>query len=75
MSEENRYRQLSLFAVIVAEMVITPSTLGGLAYFLAKGSNTRVIYTGLGVMVGLGIAIYRIYLMSKKMNSDSKDSK
>ena len=70
MNEENRFRQLSLFSVIVAELLIVPSGLGGGIYLLTQKSNYKILYAGLGVMLGLGLAIYRIFLMSKRLTSE-----
>ncbi len=66
MSEDERYRQLALFSVIVAEVVITPVGLGGLVYTLTKHSQGRVWYSLMAAILGLIIAFYRISLLVKK---------
>jgi hypothetical protein len=69
MSDDERYRQLALFSVIVAEVVITPVGLGGLVYALTKHASGRVWYSLLAAMLGLIIAFYRISLLVKKKKS------
>lgn len=63
-----KYRQLAIFSVIVAEVVITPSALGGLAYWLLKENKLQFPATAFGAVVGLVIAFYRISLLNKKMD-------
>jgi len=72
MSQEERYRQLALFSVIVAEVVITPAALGGLVYALARHSSARGLFAMLGALIGLVVAFYRISLMMKR-NKDESD--
>jgi len=70
MSQDERYRQLGLFAVIMAEVVVTPVALGGLAYWLARGSQARVPLAAIGAVAGLGVGFYRISLLLKKRKGD-----
>ena len=69
MSQDERYRQLALFSVIVAEVVITPVALGGLIYAVTKNIPGRTGFALVGALAGLGIAFYRISLLIKKKNS------
>ena len=64
--KEEQYRQLGYLYVIVAELVVTPSALGGLAYFLTKGNPLQLLFTICGVLAGLGVAFYRIFQYSKR---------
>lgn len=74
MSDQNekKYKQLALFSVIVAEVVITPSILGGLFYWLARGKDFQMILASVGAFLGLGVAIYRIFQIYKNQNQDSQ---
>jgi len=65
---ERKYKQLALFSIIVAEVVITPSLLGGLAYWLLKGKPMHMVATTLAALAGLGIAFFRIYQLYKIQN-------
>lgn len=67
MKESNgkKYKQLAIFSTIVAEMVLTPSLLGGGTYFLLQQHPYRVILSGLGIFIGFGIAIYRVYRLNE----------
>ena len=65
---EKKYKQLALFSVIVAEVVITPSALGGLAFWLMKGKSLQMALTAIGAFLGLALAIYRIYRIYKIQN-------
>ncbi len=69
-TEEKKYRQLALFSVIVAEMVITPSLIGGLCFWLSSGKDYRNIVTSVGVFLGLVVAIYRIYLIHRNQEKN-----
>jgi hypothetical protein len=75
MSQDERYRQLALFSVIMAEVVVTPTALGGLVYWFAKGTTGRAAYAALGALLGLGIGFYRISLLLKKRKSGEDDRK
>jgi hypothetical protein len=72
MSDQNekKYKQLALFSVIVAEVVVTPSVLGGLVYWLMRGNNFQIVYTMIGAVLGLVVAFYRIYQVYKIQNKD-----
>lgn len=67
---EKKYKQLAIFSVIVAEVVITPSVLGGLVYYLMKGRSFQMTFTTLAALLGLGVAIYRIYLLYQQQNKE-----
>lgn len=69
-SNEKKYKQLALFSVIVAEVVVTPSVLGGLVYWLMKGKELQIALAVAAAFVGLGIAIYRIYQVYKLQNKE-----
>jgi len=62
---EKKYKQLALFSVIIAEIVITPCVLGGLAYWLTKGKSFQMMLTCVAAFLGLCIGIYRIYTVYK----------
>ena len=66
MSQDERYRQLALFSVIVAEVVFTPLALGGLLYFLARAHSFKIWLGMFVAMAGLAIAFYRITQLMKK---------
>lgn len=72
MSDQNekKYKQLALFSVIVAEVVVTPSILGGLAYFLLKGKVLQIPITVLAALLGLVAAFYRIYRLYKMQDKE-----
>jgi len=67
---ENKYKQLALFSVITAEIVITPCALGGLAYWLSQGKSFQMLVTCLSAFLGLCIGIYRIYTVYKTQSQD-----
>ena len=69
MSDEDKYKQLGLFGVILAEVVITPSVLGGLVYWLMKNSTFQLFGTSAAAVLGLGVGFYRISLLRKSMDS------
>jgi hypothetical protein len=75
MSQNEKYRQLALFSVIVAEVVVTPAACGGLVYFLAKNFPARIGMSLVAVFVGLGIAFYRISLMFKRQKQNDPEGK
>jgi uncharacterized membrane protein len=68
-SEENKYRELAVFTTIVAEVVITPSALGGAAFWLLRRSSFQVVATCIAGAAGLAIAFYRIFLLRKRFES------
>ena len=70
MSQDERYRQLALFSVILAEVVISPGALGALLFFLTKASPYRAGFAILGALLGLGVAFYRISQMMKRKKTD-----
>ena len=65
---DERYRQLALFSLIVAEVIITPAACGGLIYLLTRTSPSRALFAFLGALVGLAVAFYRISLIMKKQD-------
>ncbi len=67
---EKKYKQLALFSVIVAEVVITPSVLGGVVYWLMEGKSLQMPLTAFAAFLGLGLAIYRIYQLYRMQNKD-----
>ena len=67
-TNEKKYKQLALFSIIVGEVVVTPSLLGGLAYWLLKGKPMQMVATTLAALTGLGIAFFRIYQLYKIQN-------
>jgi len=72
MSDQNekKYKQLALFSIIVAEVVVTPSILGGLAFYLLRGKGLQMVGTVVGALLGLVVAFYRIYQLHKLQNKD-----
>ncbi len=75
MSQDERYRQLALFTVILAEVVVIPSVLGGLVWYLARALAVRGVLSAIAAFIGLGIAFYRISLMRKKREGHDPDRK
>jgi|GEM_PF-1918703 len=73
--DQNRYRQLALFATIIAEVVMTPSILGGLVYWWMREKPTRTFWTGVAAVIGLGIGFYQVYRLSRNESSKSHSSK
>ncbi len=69
-TNEKKYKQLALFSVIVGEVVITPSVLGGLVYWLLKNKPFQMLATTVAALAGLGIAFFRIYQLYKVQNKD-----
>jgi hypothetical protein len=75
MNQEMKYRQLAMFSLIVAEVVVTPSILGGLAFWLTRGKESQSLWTGVAAVIGLGIGFYRIYLMNRKWSERATHEK
>jgi ABC-type nitrate/sulfonate/bicarbonate transport system permease component len=75
MSQDERYKQLALFSVIMAEVVVTPVALGGLIYALTRNLPGRGLYAALGALAGLVIAFYRISLLMKKRKPHDSEGK
>lgn len=67
---EKKYKQLALFSVIVAEVLITPSVLGGVVFWLMKGKSFQIVFTMIGAILGLIVAFYRIYQVYRVQNED-----
>jgi len=71
MSEPNeRYRQLALFTLIIAEVVVTPSILAGGMYWLFSDRTYRNIAVFIAALAGLIIGFYRVALIQKRMRKD-----
>ena len=75
MSDQDKYRQLAIFSVIVAEVVITPSAFGALAFWLLKQSSFQVIGAAAGAILGLCVAFYRISLLRKRLEDHESGTK
>lgn len=73
MNDDSKFRQLALFSVIVAEVVITPSAMGFLVYWLLKKSTFQVGGAAIAALLGLVVAFYRISLLRKQMEKMDKD--
>ncbi len=70
MSQDERYRQLALFSVILAEVVALPAVLGGVVWYLSRNLALQGALSAIAAVFGLGIAFYRISLMMKKQKTD-----
>ncbi len=75
MSDEGKYRQLAIFSVIIAEVVITPLALGGGLAFLFKNHPSRTAISAFGALVGLCVAFYRISRLVKRGGSGESNGK
>jgi hypothetical protein len=75
MSQDERYRQLALFSVILAEVVMIPAVLGGLVWFAARNLAARGLLSTVAAVFGLGIAFYRISRMMKKQQANDPERK
>lgn len=69
---DERFRQLGLFSIIVAELTLVPGALGYLAYRLTQpdaplGVSWKV-WTAIGTALGFGVGFYRIYLLTRAAN-------
>jgi hypothetical protein len=73
MSRDEKYRQLAVFSVIVAEVVVTPLVLGGLMGLIFRNHPGKSGFSVLGALVGLALAFYRISKISKR--AGEKDGK
>ena len=82
-TNDSPYSGLAMFSVIIAEMVITPASMGGLLYwftgYLGLDQSKQLWISVAGALFGLIIAFYRINLLSKRWskpdpteNSESK---
>jgi positive regulator of sigma E activity len=63
---DERYRQLALFTLILAEVAVTPSILAGAAYWIFKNQSFRNLAVLFSTFMGLGIGFYRVYLLQKR---------
>jgi hypothetical protein len=76
MSEpDERYRQLALFTLIIAEVVVTPALLAGGMYWLFREGPFRNLAVLFAALVGLVIGFYRVSLIQKKMRKDEPGKK
>ncbi len=75
MSEPNekKYKQLALFSVIIAEVVITPSVCGGIVYWLLKGHHFQFTLSIIAALGGLVIAFYRIFKIYRVDEENQKN--
>jgi hypothetical protein len=73
MSQDERYRQLAVFSLIVAEVVFTPLLLGGLMALIFRSHPAKTGFSILGALVGLVLAFYRISKLAKR--TGGKDGK
>ena len=71
--EQQKYRQLAMFTTIVAEVVVTPSVLGGGIYYLTRENSNQTLWTAVAALIGLAIGFYRIYLLNRKWAKGSND--
>ena len=78
MSDQNekKYKQLALFSVITAEIVVTPCVFGAIAYWFTKKNEWQMLMTTLAAAAGLLIGFYRVFLIYKTIqkSSESNDS-
>ena len=70
MSRDEKYRQLAVFSVIVAEVVVTPLVLGGLMALIFRNHPGKSGFSVLGALVGLALAFFRISKISKKAGGE-----
>jgi len=70
MSEENKYRQLAMFSTIVAEVILSPTIMGALAYFVFRHSDLKMIFVPIAALLGLAVAFYRISQLRKRFEQN-----
>jgi hypothetical protein len=76
MSEpDERYRQLALFTLILAEVVVTPTLLAGGMFWLFRDRPFRNLAVLLAALAGLVIGFYRVSLIQKKMRKNESGKK
>jgi len=75
MSQDERYKQLALFSVILAEVVVNPLVLGAVFYFGFSASTYRWLLGAAGALIGLALAFYRIARTLKNGRGASPDGK
>jgi hypothetical protein len=75
MNDDERYRQLGLFSLIVAEVVFTPLVTGGILLFLFRNHALRTGIAVFGAIAGLGLAFFRIGIMLRKKNGSDTQGK
>ncbi len=76
MSESHeRYRQLALFTLILAEVVVTPTVLAGGVYWLFRAQPFRNLAVFIAAVAGLIVGFYRVALIQKRMKKDEPGKK
>jgi hypothetical protein len=68
-----KYDQLAQFSIIVLEVVVTPSALGGAAYWFLRDHSQQMLFTAIAAGAGLVIAFYRISLLNKKWSKNGNE--
>ena len=70
--DSEKYKQLGLFSLIVAELTLLPGGLAGLTYYFVRQRDplgiSWKVWTGLAACLGFGLAFYRIFLLTKQQN-------
>jgi hypothetical protein len=67
MSDEfSPYREFGLFTLIIAEVVVSPTLLGGLTYWMLRHSSVQMVFTPIAALAGLVFAFYRISQLRKR---------
>ena len=72
---DERYRQLALFTLILAEVAVTPSLLAGAAYWIFKSESFRNLAVLFAALLGLCIGFYRVYLLQKRNRKNDTGEK
>jgi positive regulator of sigma E activity len=72
---DERYRQLALFTLILAEVALTPSLLAAAAYWIFKGQTFRNLAVLFSAFIGLSIGFYRVYLLQKRNRKNDAGEK
>jgi positive regulator of sigma E activity len=76
MSEpDERYKQLALFTLILAEVVVTPTVLAGGVYWLFRDQSFRNLAVFIAALVGLIVGFYRVALIQKRMKKNESGKK
>jgi hypothetical protein len=70
-----RYRQLALFTLILAEVVVTPTLLAGGMYWLLQDRPFRNWAVFIAALAGLVIGFYRVAQIQKKTRKDEPGKK
>jgi hypothetical protein len=76
MSEpDERYKQLALFTLILAEVVVTPTVLAGGVYWLFRDQSFRNLAVFIAALAGLIVGFYRVALIQKRMKKNESGKK